>query len=55
MRRFLYGDNYFTAKELLKKPEILRYLKRNGSKKGRKDLYDEVELLLDDKIMGLAC
>ena len=37
-RMFLYGDDHFTLSELLEKPEVLSYLRRNGVEKDRKAL-----------------
>ena len=37
-RIFLYGDGHFTLSELLEKPEVLSYLRRNGVEKDRKAL-----------------
>ena len=37
-RIFPYGDNHFTLNELLEKPEVLSYSRRNGVEKDRKAL-----------------
>ena len=43
-----YGDEQLTLKELLEKPEILRYLRRNGMEKKRKNLEDKLYNALRD-------
>ena len=37
-KTFSYGDDHFTLSELLEKPEVLSYLRRNGVEKDRKAL-----------------